>query len=59
MKLGARRIDFIGMKFQFADEVVAMYASRGDTTSEGHRGGIWPTSPGPMDGSRTCATATL
>src|SRR5205809_197394 len=25
MELGARRVDFIGMKFQLADEVVAMY----------------------------------
>jgi len=34
MKLGARRIDFIGMKFQFADEVVAMYDRAGDSTSK-------------------------
>jgi hexosaminidase len=34
MKLGARRIDFIGMKFQFADEVVAMYDRAADTTSK-------------------------
>jgi hypothetical protein len=30
--LGARRIDFIGMKFQFADEVVQLYAHASDTT---------------------------
>ena len=35
MKLGARRMDFIGMKFQFADEVVAMYDRARDTTSKG------------------------
>jgi hexosaminidase len=29
MELGARRIDFIGMKFQFADEIAAMYARAG------------------------------
>jgi hexosaminidase len=34
MKLGARRMDFIGMKFQFADEVVAMYDRAADTTSQ-------------------------
>jgi len=34
MNLGARRIDFIGMKFQFADEVVAMYDRAADTTSK-------------------------
>lgn len=34
MKLGARRMDFIGMKFQFADEVVAMYDRARDTTSK-------------------------
>jgi hypothetical protein len=34
MKLGARRMDFIGMKFQFADEVVAMYDRAADTTSK-------------------------
>lgn len=34
MKLGARRIDFIGMKFQFADEVVAMYDRAADTTNK-------------------------
>lgn len=35
MALGARKIDFIGMKFQFADEVVQMYARASDTTSKG------------------------
>ena len=34
MKIGARRMDFIGMKFQFADEVVAMYDRAADTTSK-------------------------
>jgi hexosaminidase len=34
MKVGARRMDFIGMKFQFADEVVAMYDRAADTTSK-------------------------
>lgn len=34
MKIGARRMDFIGMKFQFADEVVAMYDRARDTTSK-------------------------
>jgi len=32
MALGARKIDFIGMKFQFADEVVQLYAHASDTT---------------------------
>jgi hexosaminidase len=31
MALGARKIDFIGMKFEFADEMVRMYASAADT----------------------------
>jgi hypothetical protein len=37
MELGARRIDFIGMKFQFADEIAAMYAraAASDTTRDG------------------------
>lgn len=30
--LGARKMDFIGMKFQFADEVVQLYARASDTT---------------------------
>ena len=34
LALGARKIDFIGMKFQFADEVVQMYARASDTTSK-------------------------
>ena len=34
MKLGARRMDFIGMKFQFADEVVQMYDRATDTASK-------------------------
>ncbi|MEO8908772.1 MAG: beta-N-acetylhexosaminidase [Gemmatimonadaceae bacterium] len=34
MKLGARKIDFIGMKFQFADEVVAMYDRAADSTNK-------------------------
>ena len=32
--LGARKMDFIGMKFQFADEVVQMYARASDTTTK-------------------------
>jgi Flp pilus assembly CpaE family ATPase len=35
MAVGARRMDFIGMKFQFADEVVQMYARAQDTTNKG------------------------
>jgi hypothetical protein len=37
MELGARRVDFIGMKFQFADEISAMYAraAAADTSREG------------------------
>jgi len=34
LALGARKIDFIGMKFQFADEVVQMYARASDTTNK-------------------------
>ena len=34
MAVGARKVDFIGMKFQFADEVVQMYARASDTTSK-------------------------
>jgi len=34
LALGARKIDFIGMKFQFADDVVQMYARATDTTSK-------------------------
>jgi len=33
MELGARKIDFIGMKFEFADEIVQMYARAADTTT--------------------------
>ncbi|MBX9928462.1 MAG: beta-N-acetylhexosaminidase [Gemmatimonadaceae bacterium] len=32
MDMGARRLDLIGMKFQFADEMVAMYAATLDST---------------------------
>jgi hypothetical protein len=32
MALGARKIDFIGMKFEFADEIVQAYARAADTT---------------------------
>ncbi len=32
MALGARKIDFIGMKFEFADQIVQLYASAADTT---------------------------
>src|SRR5205823_7488228 len=37
MSLGARRVDFIGMKFQFADEITAMYAraAAADTSRDG------------------------
>lgn len=35
MALGARRMDLIGMKFQFADEIVQMYARAQDTTNRG------------------------
>jgi hexosaminidase len=35
LALGARKMDFIGMKFQFADEVVAMYDRAADSTSKG------------------------
>ncbi|HZI41842.1 MAG TPA: hypothetical protein VFD67_09065, partial [Gemmatimonadaceae bacterium] len=37
MELGARRVDFIGMKFQFADEISGMYAraAASDTTRDG------------------------
>ena len=34
LALGARKMDFIGMKFQFADEVVQMYARASDTTNK-------------------------
>jgi hexosaminidase len=34
LSLGARKIDFIGMKFQFADDVVAMYDRAADTTGK-------------------------
>jgi hypothetical protein len=30
MEMGARRLDFIGMKFQFADDIVRNYARAGD-----------------------------
>ncbi|MDQ6886832.1 MAG: beta-N-acetylhexosaminidase [Gemmatimonadota bacterium] len=33
MDLGARRIDLIGMKFQFAEEIAQMYARAADSTS--------------------------
>ena len=32
LELGARRLDLIGMKFQFADDVRRSYANAGDTT---------------------------
>lgn len=35
LSLGARKIDFIGMKFQFADEIAQMYAAAADTTKRG------------------------
>ncbi len=33
MALGARKIDFIGMKFEFADEIVQKYAQAADTVT--------------------------
>jgi hypothetical protein len=33
LALGARKIDFIGMKFQFADDIYAMYTHARDTTT--------------------------
>jgi hexosaminidase len=38
MELGARRLDVIGMHFQFADEIVQMYARASDTTDAGETG---------------------
>ena len=35
MEMGARRIDFIGMKFQFADEIVRHYQAALDSVSRG------------------------
>ncbi|MDA1081181.1 MAG: beta-N-acetylhexosaminidase [Gemmatimonadetes bacterium] len=35
MEMGARRIDFIGMKFQFADEIVSHYAAALDSVAKG------------------------
>ena len=35
MEMGARRIDFIGMKFQFADEIVKHYAAALDSVAKG------------------------
>jgi hexosaminidase len=35
MDMGARRIDFIGMKFQFADEIVQHYKSALDSVAKG------------------------
>lgn len=34
MEMGARRIDFIGMKFQFADEIVSHYAAALDSVAK-------------------------
>ncbi len=34
LALGARKIDFIGMKFQFADDIVAMYARASDSANK-------------------------
>ena len=34
MEMGARRIDFIGMKFQFADEIVGHYAAALDSVAK-------------------------
>lgn len=38
LELGARRIDFIGLKFQFADEIARAYQLARDTTDPGTRG---------------------
>jgi hypothetical protein len=35
MAMGARRLDFIGMKFQLADEIVRLYAHAVDTAAAG------------------------
>ncbi len=35
MEMGARRIDFIGMKFQLADEIVTHYAAALDSVAKG------------------------
>jgi hexosaminidase len=35
MEMGARRIDFIGMKFQFADEIVQHYKAALDSVAKG------------------------
>lgn len=35
MEMGARRIDFIGMKFQFADEIVRHYQAALDSVAKG------------------------
>jgi hexosaminidase len=35
MEMGARRIDFIGMKFQFADEIVKHYQAALDSVAKG------------------------
>ena len=35
MEMGARRLDFIGMKFQLADEIVRLYAHAVDTVAAG------------------------
>jgi hypothetical protein len=35
MEMGARRLDFIGMKFQLADEIVRLYAHAVDTAAAG------------------------
>ncbi|HVZ77646.1 MAG TPA: family 20 glycosylhydrolase [Gemmatimonadaceae bacterium] len=38
LALGARKIDFIGMKFEFADEMAQMYARAADTTHKATAG---------------------
>ena len=35
MEMGARRLDFIGMKFQLADEIVRLYQHAADTLATG------------------------
>ncbi len=39
LELGARRVDFIGMKFQLADEIVTDYAAALDSLAAGNRSG--------------------
>ena len=60
LALGARRIDFIGMKFQFADEIAHAYADAWSqaATPHSHALAIWSRSATPTAAARTCAMAT-